>query len=157
MTKRANGEASVNGDADHAKRLRTTVGESSASSESDLDAEWAAFQAIIAETKEPNHEEVKISEPSQQLRTDKATIELDEEDEFEDEELEGTWDAEEFNIDKRLEEQEKRKQYLQRLRDERDKKLKDVSPPTLDERDEAGREDSDFDIPDEDLDEKGWF
>lgn len=153
MSKRANGEDLSNGDG-NAKRQRPAPEDVKEDVAIDEDAEWLAFQEIIAETTQPTND-TTASVQLESVQEERSNIELDMEEETEEDEAGATWDAEDFNVDKRLEEQDKRKRYLEHLRAERDKKLSSPAS-TKDSKMIQVPEDGDSDTEEEEA-EKGWF
>lgn len=160
MSKRTNGHALNDGN-DNAKRLKQTPEESANGEIPDDDAEWLAFQEIIAETKESDANSTTEAPDEEPEQEDRTNIELAEEEQASEEEVGETWDEEEFNVERRLQEQEKRKRYLEHLRSERDKKLRSAqqatekSRATIKATTEQGATESEDD--EEVEEEKGWF
>ena len=131
MSKRAKSETPTDTEPD-SKKIRSETDDDS------LEAEWAAFQELIAETTPAT--------------IDKADIELDASSE---EEIMDGWDAEEATVQHRLETQLKRREYLETLRSSRQPIT--GHEPNQESNDVMDEQQSGSSSEEDDLEEDGWI
>lgn len=107
------------------KRVKTDDDDSAA--KPDEDAEWEAFEKIINETKSAHaNGTAKESNDRTNIELDEEPVPSDEEKEDEEEEqVHDTWDEEEVKIERRREEHRKRREYLDKIRADRAKRIEE--------------------------------